>query len=92
MKRRSSIDFEDKIPGHDWKKNMKRAECDVTKREQQRERWKRNRSYGDGDTVIEAKEGIVKGNAIILKDTCVTVRQFSPWILEKGNFLHHRFS
>lgn len=31
----------------------------------------------NGDTVIEAEEGIVKGNAIILKDTCDAVRQFS---------------
>lgn len=51
-----------------------------------------NGSDGGGDTVIEAEEGIVRGNAIILKDTCDAVRQFSPWILEKGNFLHRRFS
>lgn len=38
----------------------------------------KSRSYGSGDTVMEAEEGIVKGNAIILKDTCDVVRQFSP--------------
>ncbi len=58
----------------------------------QRKDGNENRSSVGGDTVIEAEEGIVKGNAIILKDTCDAVRQFSPSDLQKGNFLHRRFS